>query len=48
MDDPRDRGGGGARLREPVNHLIRLHFARSEETLQEALDRLTKLAALLK
>ena len=34
-------------FREPVNHLIRLHFARSEETLQEALDRLAKLAELL-
>ena len=39
---------GSSFFREPVNHLIRLHFARSEETLQEALDRLTKLAALLK
>jgi len=39
---------GSSFFREPVNHLIRLHFARSEETLQEALDRLAKLAALLK
>ena len=38
---------GSSFFREPVNHLIRLHFARSRETLQEALDRLAKLAALL-
>ena len=38
---------GSSFFREPVNHLIRLHFARSEETLQEALDRLAKLAELL-
>ena len=50
MDYPGDRRRRGARLqlfREPVNHLIRLHFARSEETLEQALDRLAKLAALL-
>ena len=38
---------GSSFFREPVNHLIRLHFARSEVTLQEALDRLAKLAELL-
>ena len=38
---------GSSFFREPVNHLIRLHFARSEETLGQALDRLAKLAALL-
>ena len=38
---------GSSFFREPVNHLIRLHFARSEETLEHALDRLAKLAALL-
>lgn len=38
---------GSSFFREPVNHLIRLHFARSEETLEQALDRLAKLAALL-
>ena len=36
---------GSSFFREPVNHLIRLHFARSEETLEQA--RLAKLAALL-
>jgi len=39
---------GSSFFREPVNHLIRLHFARSEETLQEALARLAKLPQLLK
>ena len=39
---------GSSFFREPVNHLIRLHFARSEETLYEALDRLAKIPELLK
>ena len=39
---------GSSFFREPVNHLIRLHFARSEETLYEALDRLSKIPELLK
>ena len=39
---------GSSFFREPVNHLIRLHFARSEETLREALNRLAKLPELLK
>ena len=38
---------GSSFFREPVNHLIRLHFARSEETLGEALDRLSKLPGLV-
>ncbi len=38
---------GSSFFREPVNHLIRLHFARSKETLDEALARLAKLAAYL-
>ena len=38
---------GSSFFREPVNHLIRLHFARSKETLDESLRRLGKLAALL-
>ncbi len=39
----------GARVfREEINNLIRLHFARGEETLDEALRRLAKLADLLK
>lgn len=39
---------GSSFFREPVNNLIRLHFARSKETLDEALSRLGKLAAVLK
>ena len=39
---------GSSFFRENVDHLIRLHFARSAETLDEAIDRLAKLAALLK
>ena len=31
---------GSSFFREPVNHLIRLHFAKRDETLQEALNRL--------
>ena len=38
---------GSSFFREPVNHLIRLHFARSKETLDEALNRLGKMAAML-
>ena len=34
---------GSSFFREPVNHLIRLHFARGEEVLKEALDRLSRL-----
>ena len=36
---------GSSFFREPVNHLIRLHFAREEATLHEALLRLQKLTA---
>lgn len=39
---------GSSFFREPVNHLIRLHFARSEEVLDEAVRRLGRLADLLK
>ena len=39
---------GSSFFKEEVNHLIRLHFARSKETLDEALDRLSKLQELLK
>jgi aminotransferase len=35
---------GSSFFREPVNHLIRLHFAREKATLDEALRRLAKLA----
>ena len=38
---------GSSFFREPVNHLIRLHFARSEETLNESLERLSKLPSLV-
>lgn len=38
---------GSSFFREPVNHLIRLHFARSEETLAEALRRLSQMKDLL-
>ena len=38
---------GSSFFREPVNNLIRLHFARSQETLDEVFRRLEKMAALL-
>ena len=38
---------GSSFFREPVNHLIRLHFARSKETLAEALRRLSRMKYLL-
>lgn len=31
---------GSSFFREPVNHLIRLHFAKKDETLNDALNRL--------
>ena len=37
---------GSSFFREDVNNLIRLHFARSEKTLDEALERLGKLGKL--
>ena len=39
---------GSSFFKEEVNHLIRLHFARQTETLEEALKRLEKLAELVK
>lgn len=39
---------GSSFFREEVNHLIRMHFAREEKTLDEALKRLEKLQELLK
>ena len=39
---------GSSFFKEPVNHLIRLHFAREEKTMDEALDLLSKLAELVK
>ena len=38
---------GSSFFKEEVNHLIRLHFAREKETLDEALARLAKLQELL-
>lgn len=38
---------GSSFFREPVNNLIRLHFARGEDVLDEALRRLEKMSALL-
>ena len=38
---------GSSFFKEEVNHLIRLHFARQESTLDEALKRLAKLKELL-
>ena len=34
---------GSSFFREPVRHLIRLHFAKQESTLEEALNRLEHL-----
>lgn len=39
---------GSSFFKEEVNHLIRLHFARGKETLDEACDKLSKLQDLLK
>lgn len=39
---------GSSFFKEDVNYLIRLHFAREKETLDEALRRLEKLTELLK
>ena len=37
---------GSSFFREDVNHLIRFHFAKKDETLNEALNRLEKLKKL--
>ena len=34
---------GSSFFREPVNHLIRMHFAKREETLDEALSRMERM-----
>ena len=34
---------GSSFFREPVNHLIRFHYAKRDETLQAALDRLADI-----
>lgn len=41
-------GLGSGFFHEEVNHLIRLHFAQSEDTLREALVRLEKMARLIR
>ncbi len=38
---------GSSFFREPVNHLIRLHFAKKEDTLCEALNRLENIRKML-
>ena len=37
---------GSSFFREPVNHLVRLHFAKKDETLNDALNRLENLKKL--
>jgi aminotransferase len=37
---------GSSFFREPVDHLVRLHFAKKDETLYEALNRLENLKKL--
>ena len=39
---------GSSFFKEDVNNLIRLHFAREEKTIDEAIARMAKMAALLK
>ena len=39
---------GSSFFREPVNHLIRMHFAKNDETLNEALNRLEAMHILKK
>ena len=39
---------GSSFFREPVQHLIRLHFAKRDETLQAALERLAKIDEKIK
>lgn len=39
---------GSSFFKEPVNHLIRLHFAREKDTLDEAIKRLGEMCQLLK
>ena len=39
---------GSSFFREPVNHLIRMHFAKNDETLNEALNRLEHIRKIKK
>ena len=39
---------GSSFFREPINNLIRFHFARTEDILSDAITRLQKLGAMVK
>jgi aspartate/methionine/tyrosine aminotransferase len=39
---------GSSFFRENINHLIRLHFAKEERTLYEALERLSQIRNKIK
>jgi aminotransferase len=39
---------GSSFFREDVNHLIRFHFAKQDETLKNALDRLSEMRTKMK
>ena len=39
---------GSSFFREDVNHLIRFHFAKQDETLKKALDRLADIRTKMK
>ena len=39
---------GSSFFHEPVNHLIRFHFAKKDETLRAALDRLQEIHTKMK
>jgi aminotransferase len=39
---------GSSFFREPVNHLVRLHFAKKESTLNEALERLSEIKSKMR
>ena len=39
---------GSSFFREPINNLIRFHFARTDDVLEEAIKRLKKMAELIK
>jgi len=39
---------GSSFFKEPINHLIRLHFAKNDETLYEALNRLERMKYIIK
>ncbi|MEN6460050.1 MAG: aminotransferase, partial [Syntrophomonas sp.] len=39
---------GSSFFHEDINHLIRLHFAKEDNTLYEALDRLSRIRTKIK